>query len=139
MAQFNVTGLDELMNDLEAVAELPDSVAVEMLNKQADVIKEAHTSKINELDLVDTGQLRDSIDKTAVRSSGGSRYLEVYPQGIRKNGVRNAEVGYIHEYGAPGRHIPAKNWMQNANEGCADETTQAAAEVYDNYLKSKNL
>lgn len=139
MARLSVDGLEELMNDLEAVAELPDTVACEMLNAQADVVKKAQVNKIAEINLVDTGQLRDSIDKTAVRRSGAGRYLEVYPQGIRKNGVRNAEVGFIHEYGAPGRHIPAKHWAYNANEGCAEETTEAAREVYNNYLDSKNL
>lgn len=139
MAQISIEGLEELMNDLEAVAELPDGVVYEMLNEQAEVVKRAQVDKINELNLVDSGQLRDSIEKTAVRSSGATRYLEVYPQGIRKNGVRNAEVGYIHEYGAPGRHISAKNWMHSANEGCAEETTEAARKVYDNYLTSKNL
>ena len=139
MAQISIEGLEELMNDLEAVAELPDGVVYEMLNEQAEVVKRAQVDKINELNLVDSGQLRASIEKTAVKTSGATRYLEVYPQGTRKNGVRNAEVGFYHEYGVPYKHIPAKNWMYNANEGCAEETTEAARKVYDNYLTSKNL
>ncbi len=139
MARLSVKGLDELMNDLEAVAELPDGIVYEMLNKQADVVKKAHVNKINELDMVDTGQLRDSIEKTSAKSSGADHYLEVYPQGTRNNGVRNAEVGFYHEYGVPYKHIAAKSWMYNANEECAEETTEAAREVYDNYLTSKNL
>lgn len=139
MARLSVIGLDEFMNDLEEVAKLPDGVVFEILNKQAEVVEKAQANKITELGLVDTGQLRDSISRSAVRSGGASRYLEVFPQGERRYGGRNAEVGFIQEYGAPGRHITAKSWMYDANEECAEETTEAALKVYDNYLKSKNL
>ena len=139
MAQFNVTGLDELTNDLRAVAALEDSIVLEMLNAEADILVDAQKNMIERLEMVDTGQLLDSIDKTPMRKGGASRYMEVYPQGIRDNGVRNAEVGYINEYGAPGRHIPAKNWMNRAIEDAQEDMVQAARDIYSDYLKSKNL
>lgn len=140
MAILTTKGLEELLNDLEAVAELPDSVASEMLNKQADVVVKAQKSRISSIGLVDSGQLLRSINKDgSVKKKGSGRSIEISPQGSRTNGVRNAEVGFIHEYGAPGKHIPAKNWMRQANEACADETTEAAREVYDKFLQSKNL
>ena len=140
MAILKTEGLEELLNDLEAVAELPDSVASEMLNKQADVVVKAQKSRISSIGLVDSGQLLRSISKEgSIKKRGAGRSIEISPQGSRTNGVRNAEVGFIHEYGASGRHIPAKNWMRLANEACADETTEAAREVYDKFLQSKNL
>ena len=136
MASLTVSGLEDLISDMEAAANIPDSVAKEMLVKEAGIVEEAHKQSIRAEWLVDTGQLIESIeaDKAPI-----GRMIEVYPRGIRKDGVRNAEVGYIHEYGAPGRHIPAKNWMKTANEGCADKATDAAFEVYDEFLKSRNL
>lgn len=139
MAQITVDGLEELMSDLQTVAEIPDGVAYEMLNEQADIVCLAHQKQIMSDGLIDTGQLFNSVGKDAVKRGGAGRYIEVYPQGKRKNGVRNAEVGFIHEYGAPGRKIPAKNWMQQANESCSERTTEAARKVYDEYLKTKNL
>ena len=38
MARISTKGLEELMNDLEAVAELPNGVVYEMLNEQAEVV-----------------------------------------------------------------------------------------------------
>lgn len=140
MAQLTINGLDSLMDDLEAVAELPDSVASEMLNKQADVVVKAQKSQISSIGLVDTGMLKRSIRKSdSIKKTGSSRSMEVYPDGTRPNGVRNAEVGFIHEYGAKNKHIPAKKWMQQANESCAEKAAEAAREVYDEFLKSKNL
>ena len=90
--------------------------------------------------LVDRGQLRDSIKVSAkVRRTSSARSVEIYPQGKRTDGTRNAEVGFIHEYGAPGRGIPAKQWMRKANERAEDAACTAAEEVYDDYLRSKNL
>lgn len=96
---------------------------------------------------------------------GPGRYAVVYPAGKRgvrerkritkvykrsKSGrtytfggdivdVTQAEVAFIHEYGAPKRGIPAKAWMQQANEGCANAVVEAELTVYDRFLKSKNL
>lgn len=139
MAQLTVNGLEELMNDLNAVSELPDGVAYEMLNSQADVLVLAQKKQIMDDDLIDSGQLFASIDKTSVKHEAASRYIEVYPQGKRRDGVRNTEVGFILEYGRPKREIPAKHWMKQANEGCAERTTEAARKVYDEYLKTRNL
>lgn len=139
MARLSVEGLEELMQDLESVAEIPDGVAFEMLNNQADVVCLAHQKQIMADDMVDTGQLFASVGRDAVKREGADRHIEVYPKGRRKNGVRNAEVGFILEYGTPGRDIPARNWMQRANDSCADRTTEAARQVYDEYLTTKNL
>ena len=140
MATITVDGLEELMNDLKAVSEIPDSVANEMLDRQADIVIKAQKSRISSIGLVDSGQLMRSIQKDGgMKKRAGTRSVEISPVGVRINGVRNAEVGFIHEYGAKGKHIPAKNWMQQANESCADKAVEAAREVYDEFLKSKNL
>lgn len=140
MAYLKIEGIDEFLKDLQSAAEIPDSVVNEMLNKQADVVVKAQKSRISSIGLVDTGQLKRSIQKkSSIVKSAGGRSIEVYPQGTRGNGVRNAEVGFIYEYGASGKHIPAKNWMRQANESCAEQATEAAKEVYDKFLSSKNL
>ena len=98
-------------------------------------------------------------------NDGPGRYAVVYPAGKRgvrkrkkitkvykrsKSGrtytfggdivdVTQAEVAFIHEYGAPRRGIPAKAWMQQANEGCANKVVEAELKVYDEFLRSKNL
>lgn len=98
-------------------------------------------------------------------SKGFVRYVLVYPDGIHgsynrklvkktykrsKHGrtydvggdvkeVTNNDVGFIHEFGAPKKGIPAKQWMRTANEECADEAVGAAANVYSNWLDGLGL
>lgn len=143
MAEFNVTGLDELLKSLEEAAEIPDDVVEDILSAQADVIIDAQKAEITSQGLIaekNGGQLLESIGSNKkLESTGGGRYMEVYPQGVRSNGVRNAEVGFILEYGAEGKHIPAHNWMSNANEKCAEKVKEAGQEVYNRWLDSKNL
>ncbi|MGI6042116.1 MAG: hypothetical protein ACOYBH_07850 [Candidatus Alectryocaccobium sp.] len=136
-----VQGIEELIKDLESAAEIPDSVVEEMLRAEAEIYVEAQKAKWNSLGLKHpTGELESSITVEGVmQKSRGSRFVHVYPQGDRPNGIRNAEVGFIHEFGAPSRNIPAKNWMKQANEAVSEKAYEAVSKIYDDFLKSKNL
>lgn len=140
MARVSMDGADAFINILEDVMDIPDNVVMAMLNAEADVVVRAQKEAVENSGLVDTKQLRDSISRTnKLEAKGMEKYIEVYPQGVRKDGIRNAEVGFINEYGAPHRHIKAAGWMEKANEKSADAAIDKAADVYDDYLRSKNL
>jgi hypothetical protein len=139
MPGIQFDGLDDLIGDLEKLADLPDEVMDGMVNAEADVVVKAHKKELEARGMRQTGQLINSVGKTGVTTKGYSHAVDVYPQGTRDDGVRNAEVGFILEYGSPKKHIPASNWMAQANEGCADEAVKAAGAVYDEFLKKHNL
>ena len=109
MAVFNTVGLDTLAFTYRELAEIPPEVKLDMVNAAADVAIAAFKAAAP----VDTGQLKNSIGKKVYK--GPNPYADVYPLGKRSNGVRNAEVGFILEYGAPRRHLPARQWMSRAN------------------------
>lgn len=143
MARFESFGLDDLISDFGALAELPDEVVEEMLRAEAAVVEKAQKTELRALGLVRTGQLVNSIGiSEKVRTKNGSKVLYLYPKGSRSDEGKertNTEVGFIYEFGAPARHIPAYNWMKHANENCHEEAVEAAAKVYDKFLKQKNL
>ncbi len=159
-------GLEELILDLNELAEMPDDIVFDMLEAAGEVVVEAQKKQLDKMGLVDTTTLRDSIEIDHKRKAKGNmRYINVYPHGPHhkyhsrvktkayqrsKHGrtytygggdkeASNAEVAFVHEFGAEGRNIPASQWMRTANEGCADEAVDAEFRVYDQYLKSKNL
>lgn len=133
---IRTTGLDDLIGSFDKLMDIPDEVQEAMLNAEADVVAAAQKAKLEELGLHKTGQLKKSISrKGKIEKKGMRRYLDVYPQGIREDGTRNAEVGFILEYGAPKRGIPASGWMKNANEECSEEAVEAAADVYNKFLE----
>lgn len=169
MAEFNATGLQELGLSLQQIEEIPDEIAYEMLQAASEVVVDAQKRSLRALGLVDTGELADSIGvykrKSFKRNKGGQRYVIVHPDGNRrkytsrvktktykrsKHGTTytvggklvtttNSEIGFIHEFGAPNKGIPASQWMSKANEESADRATEAELAVYDRFLKSKNL
>ena len=145
-----------------------DAKVEDMLDAGSKVVVEAQKRKILSLGLVDTGKLMKSIKafpKVGGTKNGWKRYVLVYPSGKHgsrnrrtvtkaykqsKHGrtytyggdvktVTNSEVGFIQEFGAPKKGIKAKQWMRKANEESADAMVKAEFEVYDRWLKSKNL
>lgn len=144
MADISVSGLDELMDDLAALAELPDSVVEEMLNAEADVVVPAQRSEIESRwkGPYSTGISASSIKKGKVKKTPDGGDISIYPQGARRrNGksVRNAEIAFINEYGAPGRGIAARPAISTATAKSEEQAVEAGEKVYHAYLDSRNL
>ena len=140
--RFDLEGLDGLCLSMSEIAEIPDEVQDAMLNAQADVAIPAQQAKARSYGVVDTGLVISSIKKTKPRRGKNGRCIFVYPQGSRRRGkkgktTRNAEIAFIAEYGR--RKQKARPFIRDANDACAEQTTQAAVKIYDSWLKSKNL
>lgn len=140
MADFSVNDLDGLMLDLEEIAELPEAVAEEMLDAEAEIVEDAQVYTGMKMGVHRTGMTLFSITHGRMkRGRDGGRAKYVYPRGVNAQGERNATVAFVNEFGAPKRGIPARPFIQSANEDAADAAVDAAAEVYDEFLKSKDL
>lgn len=141
MAELSTQGLDGLIDDMTALMELPDETVLEMLTAEAEVVAAAQQSEAQSMGVYATGKTAGSIsyDKKFVVVKGASRAIYVSPKGTRSDGNkrRNAEVAFVNEYGKAGQ--PARPFINTANEKSADAAVEAAAGVYDKYLKSKNL
>lgn len=138
MAEFDVSGLDDLMLSLQDVADLPETVQDAMLDAQANVVLQAQQSAAQAI--ADTGQTARSLRKSKPRTLKGVRSISITFAGSRKRGdttTRNAEIAFVNEYGKKG--VPARNFIRKANEQSAAASTQAVASVYDQYLQSKGL
>ena len=84
-----------------------------------------------------TGTTAASIKKGKIKRTGLDKSITVAPQGHNKRGTRNAEVAFVNEFGKAGQ--PGRPFINTANEKKADSAVDAAAGVYDRFLKSKNL
>lgn len=149
MANMSVDGLSVLIDDFAALASLPDDVIDDMLDAGADVIVEAQRSEIQQqwkgpysMDISAKAIKKDKKIRTTKYVGITGRYINVYPQGERNRGgktVRNAEIAFINEYGAPGRGIAARPAIAAANAKSEDKAVEAGEKVYHAYLDSKNL
>lgn len=142
MANLSTSGLEDIVGGFDAIAELPDDITLEMLIAEAEVIAPAQETEARAMlaGSFSTGETAQSItyDKSLKKTSDG-RAIYVYPKGTRKHGNkrRAAEVAFVNEFGKQGQ--AARPFIQTANEKAADAATEAAARVYDSFLKSKNL
>jgi hypothetical protein len=132
MAGFTFDGIDEIIAQYGRL-DILLSIQDEMLRAESEVIIKAQRAGAPK----DTGRLAESISGSACKTGrNGARYMDIYPKGLHdKDGkVRNAEVGFINEFGAPKRGIAARQWMKLANEECADDALAAATVIYDRYI-----
>lgn len=143
MAEFSCNGLDGLMLSLQKIAEIPAEVQDEMLQAGAEVVAKAQREKVRAYGIYDGSSpkhVADSIKPGKVKLKKGQRIIYVSPMGSRRRGktmTRNSEILFVNEYGRRGQK--ARPAVRDANEASAEATTAAQAEVYDKYLRSKDL
>lgn len=144
MARLEINGLDSLIDDLAELAWLPDEVPERILNAEADVIVPAQRSEIQSRwkGPYSLGISAKSVKQGKVKRSKNSHSINIYPQGSRKKGrkrVRNGEIAFINEYGAPKRGIAARPAISVANAKAEKAAAEAGERAYHTYLDSKNL
>ena len=143
MAEFSCNGLDGLMLSLQEIAEIPENVQDVMLHAGAEVVAKAQREKVRAYGIYDGSSpkhVADSIKPGKVKLKKGQRIIYVSPTGSRRRGktvTRNSEILFVNEYGRRGQK--ARPAVRDANEASAEATTAAQAEVYDKYLRSKDL
>ena len=139
-AGFEINGLDAFMDDFADLENIPDDVVAEMLFAGAEVVEREQKATGSAMGVDATGTTVESIgfDRKLTKAKAG-RSVYVYPKGTRKDGNkrRNAEVGFINEYGKGGQ--PARQFIRMANEKAAPAATDAEERVYNKYLDNKNL
>lgn len=140
MAKFNMVGLEELIADLNRETVRAERLVPKMLEEGAKVVAKVQKRKAEEM--IRSGKLRlhgnssrstgaflESIQPTPVRGSGANAYVDVYPQGTDEKGVRNAEKGFLAEYGTS--HMPSYPWMRIACEEAEPEATEKMQEIWN--------
>lgn len=147
MARLSTNGIADLRVDLTGLAEDAGDMIEEMLNAEAVIVQEAQRKTAKSMGVYDEsgrnigGHMADSITVSGrVYKSADGAVQYVYPKGSRrrKNSTSsNAEIAFVNEFGKQGQ--PPRPFIRTANEASADNAVEAAAQVYDNFLSSKNL
>ena len=123
MAKFNVVGFDDVEKALIARGEAVTPAVDAMLQAGAEVLVEAQKAESKAMGVYDTGDFHNSIKATPIKENADGRYLDVYPQGKDRKGVRNATKGFVAEYGK--KNVPARPWLSSANEKCSSKLHEA--------------
>ena len=143
MAEFYFSGVDELELSLKEIEELPDDIADEMLEAQADILIEEiqRRGEGYGVKAPGSGKMLRSIKKgKAKRGKNGTRQIVVAPRGTRVRGkmkITNAEIAFLNNYGT--KNQQARPFWSDAEKTSEKTMETAAAEVHDRWLTSKGL
>lgn len=132
MAKLEISGFEDL-EKLFLQEDKNAGIAVDrMLNVAADVYVKAQKEEIRryfESSDRSTGDLGKSIKKSKVTRIAGSASIDVRPTGTDRNGVKNAEKGFVLNFGRS--NMPAKPWIDTANEKCNEKAYEAMKKEWE--------
>lgn len=137
IGKLTVDGLSHLGMSMKEIQDIPENITDAMLNAQAKVVEQAQKKKGRTYGVYRTGQTIGSIRRGKIKRDKWEKFLHVTPQGTNAKGRPNTEVAFINEFGKHGQ-VP-KPFIRDANEECADEAVEAAANVLNNFYSSKGL
>lgn len=133
MARFEIehasTEIEKIQKQLGALSVgIQGEITDAALTQGGEGLSEYFVGAISDAGLVDNGDLLASIKPTPVNGGGNGKYVDVYPQGTRSDGKRNAEIGAYQEYGTK-RGTPATHWMSNTVDSTEDEIATLMEEI----------
>ena len=136
MATIRVSGVDDIISDLQSIADDCDELSMEMLNAGAESAVQCWKDGIKANGHVDTGAMLESVgSKTKVQK--GVRMVEIYPQGKDSKGVRNAEKAYVLHYGTS--KMLGDRFVDKIDEQTETDSYIAMRNVYEEFLSKHNL
>lgn len=131
MAKLTVTGLDDVMEAMLRQEAIVEKAVPEMLKAGGEVMKRAfqeQTKKLNSTGRA-TGALTASIKVSAVKERNGGKFVEIAPTGKDRHGVRNAEKGFVLNYGR--KRMEKRPWFTTANATAQEEAVQEMRRVWE--------
>lgn len=138
MAVFSTSYFDRYALDFEELASIPDDVLDSMIEAEAEIIKEGQAQSAATMlqGPYYKGGIVRSLKIGKVKRSRDGREVFVTFEGTQ-HGNRVAEIAFVNEFGKQGQ--PARPFIREANEKNSDKAVDAAAKIYDQYLKSKGF
>lgn len=155
MASFKFNGVDGIAASFEELANLSTEAKTKIITAGAEVLRKAQSDKL--VEMFQSENIAPSI-KVTIKERDGEPVAVVAPSGKHpgsttgkrmktdKNGKRrssgsytgsNAEIAYFLEYGTP--RMPARHWMETANEEATEAFLAAEAAAWDEHLTEIGL
>jgi len=137
VAKLTVTGLEELEKAMLRRDAAAEKAVPEMLKAGGAVAQKAQQNEIKTRfnSRRSTGALFASIKVSAVKEKDGMKLVEVAPTGKDRRGVRNAEKGFVLQYGKRswgGKSFP---WFSAAAEKSGNAVLTEMRRVWEEMQK----
>lgn len=135
MARLDMSGMDEVIEQMKNMQMLSSEVADEMLLAGAEVMKKSWQKSISRFGLIDTGDMLKSVGyPRKPKNINDARTIDVYPQGKDRDGVRNAEKAFVLNYGRS--NMDPTGFVDFAEEQAEAERDAAMKRIWDNFIEN---
>lgn len=136
MARFDVSGLDETIEEMKRLGQMTGQTADAMLMAGAEEVRKAWRQSAEEHRHRDTGDMIASIGfARKPKEIGSIRTIDIYPQGKDKRNVRNAEKAFILHYGTT--KIRGSRWVDDADKISEQTVVPAMIRVWEQFLQNQ--
>ena len=136
MARFDVSGLDETIEDMKRLGQMTGQTADAMLMAGAEEVRKAWRQSAEEHRHRDTGDMIASIGfARKPKEIGSIRTIDIYPQGKDKRNIRNAEKAFILHYGTT--KIRGSRWIDDADKISEQTVVPAMIRVWEQFLQNQ--
>lgn len=136
MPRIEIKGIYQLAEQLYRLGTTADIVADEMLKAGANEMIAAWQGAIEELGLVELGDMRDSLGGSWPKYYGGVKAIDVNPQGYDSKGQPNAYKAWALDKGVPSKNIKAYHHLQLAQTKADRTVAPAMQKVLDQYIST---
>ena len=136
MARFDVSGLDETIEDMKRLGQMTGQTADAMLMAGAEEVRKAWRQSAEEHRHRDTGDMIASIGfARKPKEIGSIRSIDIYPQGKDKRNIRNAEKAFILHYGTT--KIRGSRWVDDADKISEQTVVPVMIRVWEQFLQNQ--
>lgn len=136
MARFDVSGLDETIEEMKRLGQMTGQTADAMLMAGAEEVRKAWRQSAEEHRHRDTGDMIASIGfARKPKEIGSIRTIDIYPQGKDKRNIRNAEKAFILHYGTT--KIRGSRWVDDADKISEQTVVPAMIRVWEQFLQNQ--
>jgi len=135
MARLDMSGMDEVIEQMKNMHMLSSKVADEMLLAGAQVMKDSWKRTIASFGLIDTGDMLKSVGyPRQPKDINDVRTIDVYPQGKDRDGVRNAEKAFVLHYGRS--NMGPTEFVDAAEQQAKKEADAAMEKIWDDFINN---
>lgn len=136
MARFDVSGLDETIEEMKRLGQMTGRTVDAMLMAGAVEVRKAWRQSAEEHRHRDTGDMIASIGfARKPKEISSIRTIDIYPQGKDKRNIRNAEKAFILHYGTT--KIRGSRWVDDADKISEQTVVPAMIRVWEQFLQNQ--
>lgn len=134
MAKLDISGFNEFTDLLLKQDKIAMEAVPEMLVGAGEVVKEVLVQSIIQNNFTKSGKrafgdLKASIKVTKIKKKGEEKYVEAYPMGKNRKGVRNATKGFVLNYGRT--NMDAKPWFSDAQSEAVEAGENEMCKIWE--------